>query len=254
MGSRGAQQTELDSLITIGSFNTWAREEPNLATGFYVATDVCFNTWAREEPNSRRTIRRTEMPKFQYLGSRGAQLRGAIVVFRIARVSILGLARSPTSLVTILSNSGQKVSILGLARSPTIPLDHQPRDGRVSILGLARSPTAPSARSILPRRVSILGLARSPTYAKAVCENDVFVSILGLARSPTAKFRQRHTPHHVSILGLARSPTRFLLHVKIYLQFQYLGSRGAQRKVTLRSNSVRRFNTWAREEPNLRTF
>ena len=32
-----------------------------------------FNTWAREEPNADTNRRRRTSPMFQYLGSRGAQ-------------------------------------------------------------------------------------------------------------------------------------------------------------------------------------
>ena len=56
----------------------------------------------------------------------------------------------------------------------------------------------------------------------------------------------------VSILGLARSPT--VLHnavPHVHLQFQYLGSRGAQLASLFLSILQVSFNTWAREEPNM---
>ena len=83
-------------MVVKTSFNTWAREEPNPQLRSHLNHRVRFNTWAREEPN--------------------LMLKG----FDSGDdVSILGLARSPTS--------GRKpawdleeVSILGLARSPTV--------------------------------------------------------------------------------------------------------------------------------------
>ena len=49
--ARSPTQTKLDGLITIGCFNTWAREEPNSIAVSNQPSDLRFNTWAREEPN-----------------------------------------------------------------------------------------------------------------------------------------------------------------------------------------------------------
>ena len=55
----------------------------------------------------------------------------------------------------------------------------------------------------------------------------------------------------VSILGLARSPTRLIIScANLLVRFQYLGSRGAQHSRDSLLATGKRFNTWAREEPN----
>ena len=78
------------------------------------------------------------------------------------------------------------------------------------------------------------------------------VSILGLARSPTSTFFAVSGATRVSILGLARSPTvNRLFQLCQLLRFQYLGSRGAQPIAYLPVDTGKRFNTWAREEPNI---
>ena len=59
----------------------------------------------------------------------------------------------------------------------------------------------------------------------------------------------------VSILGLARSPTYIKLQTLDNETFQYLGSRGAQHNPSTGKWPLTfRFNTWAREEPNVWIF
>ena len=55
-------------------FNTWAREEPNVPLIEAVLPLERFNTWAREEPNISLSTTVSCRMRFQYLGSRGAQL------------------------------------------------------------------------------------------------------------------------------------------------------------------------------------
>ena len=166
-------------------------------------------------------------------------------------VSILGLARSPTSAITTLLCL-TCVSILGLARSPTSfhrwrfsgfrRFNTWAREEPNKKRGLVRavriqfqylgSRGAQRIRhhgnSIIDD-VSILGLARSPTNPLRHTGIQFVVSILGLARSPTCPRPCRKYSQGVSILGLARSPTRWRCRMTISKSFQYLGSRGAQR-------------------------
>ena len=100
-------------------FNTWAREEPNIAGIDYLVNLSMFQyLGSRGAQPSASSSSYSSQSGFQYLGSRGAQLALLSISF-LCHVSILGLARSPT-----LSGAGPRiqgcVSILGLARSPTL--------------------------------------------------------------------------------------------------------------------------------------
>ncbi len=164
-----------------------------------------FNTWAREEPNNDVCF---FCQKF--------------------RVSILGLARSPT-FGLCFEKMTDFVSILGLARSPT-PLTFKKSEGwLVSILGLARSPTSRSMGYCFRKEVSILGLARSPTRCRRITHRWSRFQYLGSRGAQPGWLINPDIPRQVSILGLARSPTS---------------------KVFCKHGTAEGFNTWAREEPN----
>ena len=143
LGSRGAQPSLLDASCTNASFNTWAREEPNLHHLFHgdcIQLHVSILGLARSPT--------------------------AVLIHQHIRldVSILGLARSPTSGGLSAGEQKQTVSILGLARSQTSGgLSAGEQKQPVSILGLARSPTCDNPYQFFSMTVSILGLARSPT-------------------------------------------------------------------------------------------
>ena len=193
----------------------------------------CFNTWAREEPNI-------------YKGRKYSRFK----------VSILGLARSPTRWVLDPARIKIMVSILGLARSPTprqtsgqrmvIWFQYlgsrgaQPRtrQGRLTVaefqyLGSRGAQLTFAKMMIYYTHVSILGLARSPTDVNKIFAAFCDVSILGLARSPTKQNPPAAKDDPVSILGLARSPTCICSRgFSSCSPFQYLGSRGAQLCVT----------------------
>ena len=134
-----------------------------------VLTFWCFNTWAREEPNQDKSA-----PDKSVL-----------------RVSILGLARSPTTNQKTALCTYHPFQYLG-SRGAQPPLNAL-TSGMDSFNTWAREEPNKPAGTIYPCAwVSILGLARSPTRfcAKGSC---VFVvSILGLARSPTRAFIKSH--------------------------------------------------------------
>ena len=172
-------------LVCTSGFNTWAREEPNRTVVNPSGLSTSFNTWAREEPNETRSRLKNGLTRFQYLGSRGAQLglqkrRETVGRFntwareepnatrRFRRydsctVSILGLARSPTVAIAI-SACILTVSILGLARSPTsgVPLSYSGLQG-FQYLGSRGAQRHHHHGQWCLYAVSILGLARSPT-------------------------------------------------------------------------------------------
>ena len=77
------------------------------------------------------------------------------------------------------------------------------------------------------------------------------VSILGLARSPTSAKTTEILRTLFQYLGSRGAQRRLLLKNRKDGLFQYLGSRGAQLKIALQIANVRSFNTWAREEPNV---
>ena len=212
--------------------------------------------------------------QFQYLGSRGAQLQRFQRVFCILRFQYLG-SRGAQRRSRDFARSCFSVSILGLARSPTATRVARAPPCRKRNYACRFRPTATRVARAPPPFVSILGLARSPTVSPVSPRGTSAVSILGLARSPTS-FVATPTPVlAVSILGLARSPTIFKHLKSLRARFQYLGSRGAQlrpsltassrlavsilglaRSPTQRTSKIRTtsnsFNTWAREEPNIR--
>ena len=95
-----------------------------------------------------------------------------------------------------------------------------------------------------------LGSRGAQLPSALICRSVKTVSILGLARSPTRPSAIFVWLMDVSILGLARSPTRGKDGRFSAEPFQYLGSRGAQRRRRRQISIKARFNTWAREEPN----
>ena len=82
---------------TSSSFNTWAREEPNLLWyALWIRLQVSILGLARSP--TKKQFREAMEWQFQYLGSRGAQRDMSLETNMLQRVSILGLARSPTLL------------------------------------------------------------------------------------------------------------------------------------------------------------
>ena len=165
---------------------------------------------------------------FQYLGSRGAQPGRNSVNFICIRFNTW--AREEPNFDSARDIQAQKVSILGLARSPTWPEKYLLILQDVSILGLARSPTVKMCVCICvfccfntwareePNPLAEIAPTRVQQFqylgSRGAQQNGVFdplplesVSILGLARSPTWRFFAVNSKHTVSILGLARSPT-----------------------------------------------
>ena len=188
---------------------------------------------------------------FQYLGSRGAQLVCFVKIFPCISVSILGLARSPTCRDRICRKGNERFNTWAREEPNPSFLIYSYYFWKFQYLGSrgAQRCSLPLVYTFL--QVSILGLARSPTYSfyfygfLLYCFNT-------WAREepnvPVAKYAV-HVP--VSILGLARSPTNSLPLSRFRIAFQYLGSRGAQPRRVEKSAPPVRFNTWAREEPNL---
>ena len=91
---------------------------PTVETGIYAPEDVCFNTWAREEPNDFLIGMDILSHGFQYLGSRGAQRTFSISSMLMTSFQYLG-SRGAQPALSGFSCVFQRVSILGLARSPT---------------------------------------------------------------------------------------------------------------------------------------
>ena len=143
---------------------------------------------------------------FQYLGSRGAQQ---------------GFSSCPYLSLC--------VSILGLARSPTFPACKTVRPDRVSILGLARSPTTRMGASSIQVLFQYLGSRGAQRHAVSSAGLAVSVSILGLARSPTRLFQCRAgTPFRFNTWAREEPNDNPPIKRALAVQFQYLGSRGAQ--------------------------
>ena len=118
LGSRGAQRASSGVLTPPGSFNTWAREEPNSGGNRIAADEVVsilglarsptcgqpcrppcrfrFNTWAREEPNGHVKVKECVLCSGFNTWAREEPNREIWSIANGSAVSILGLARSPT--------------------------------------------------------------------------------------------------------------------------------------------------------------
>ena len=147
--------------------------------------------------------------RFQYLGSRGAQL-----------VAVIGSIKSPHQFQYLGSRGAQ-----------------------------------PVLRDILcyiSKGFQYLGSRGAQPHTLHFKTTINQVSILGLARSPTKNAIKPFPCKGFQYLGSrgAQPAVRGLI-VKS-LQFQYLGSRGAQLRKHCYANPGKCFNTWAREEPNVR--
>ena len=189
--------------------------------------------------------------QFQYLGSRGAQLRSCNDIPLRVGFQYLGsrgaqhfgfqLRYSTTWFQYLGSRGAQLVASVSLSL-PSIGFNtwarEEPNECR-------------SGKNELDDAVSILGLARSPTFI--VPEKLAFsiVSILGLARSPTRMLWQLYTDTPFQYLGSRGAQLADPLARCNPFRFQYLGSRGAQPFANFfLILSMWCFNTWAREEPN----
>ena len=182
-------------------FNTWAREEPNIFPMSATYSAICFNTWAREEPNRSETIVPSfssvsilglarsptqtsrdcgSEDRFQYLGSRGAQLW--LHTHHNRNTGFNTWAREEPNANRYDTSNILIVSILGLARSPTKLGFQVKKSPVVSILGLARSPTSVPGWFDRAKDVSILGLARSPTSAATAFRSAAMVCFNTWAR------------------------------------------------------------------------
>ena len=113
---------EIPAVRFLHGFNTWAREEPNAFLCFRAHTRTCFNTWAREEPNVMSGKYSVIGKKFQYLGSRGAQHNLIYNEWFRDEFQYLG-SRGAQRYEWEILGDWEKVSILGLARSPTSRAD-----------------------------------------------------------------------------------------------------------------------------------
>ena len=184
------------------------------------------------------------------MGSRGAQPRGIYLPYPYRGVSILGLARSPTPR-RLFAPRPRRVSILGLARSPTAPYFVLPFPVWFQYLG------SRGAQRFLPavkgaKLLSFNTWAREEPNVQITRGSGMqIVSILGLARSPTCHGCIYHGSAVVSILGLARSPTNTeSARALYYRRFNTWAREEPNYPFPLLSCGKSRFNTWAREEPN----
>ena len=117
LGSRGAQLDDPPMLTRMLGFNTWAREEPNVANVPATSMELSFqylgsrgaqlmaycfnnnarsfNTWAREEPNNSSAGSVRSPPCFNTWAREEPNALNTVLQ-TLEQVSILGLARSPT--------------------------------------------------------------------------------------------------------------------------------------------------------------
>ena len=210
-------------------FNTWAREEPNRHLNMCASASTGFNTWAREEPNCR------------FCGGLRSDLE----------VSILGLARSPTDLVRQYIES-ILFQYLGSRGAQQPPFKDTVIYHKFQYLGSRGAQLKRPGNDITDCKFQYLGSRGAQLFMSAITSD--FFSFNTWAREEPNGNPPHEAPYGaVSILGLARSPTRtiILMDGDSFL-FQYLGSRGAQPSLLDASCTNASFNTWAREEPNLR--
>ena len=120
----------------------------------------------------------------------------------------------------------------------------------VSILGLARSPTIFLSHISTGHTGFNTWAREEPNMVQTVTYLTQIVSILGLARSPTVSHFFLAILRMFQYLGSRGAQRRSGRASYGVIRFQYLGSRGAQRNDTLPNAPDSRFNTWAREEPN----